>query len=274
MCDENFPEIADAIAGLAIDDVILDGEIVALDPHGRSSFQLLQGLDAGERPPLYFYAFDVLRLDGKSLLDTPLHERKATLEKLLKKAPAAIRYSASLEGGFPALMKQARQLGLEGLIAKRPDSSYEVGKRTGAWIKLKISHEQEFVIGGYTPPGGSRKYIGALIVGVYEGKKLVCTGKVGTGFNHDLLKSLHARFAKIARKECPFDNLPDKRERRYGQAITASVMKTCHWLKPELVAQLRFTEWTNDGRLRHPVFLGLREDKKATEVVPEKPARS
>lgn len=271
---ERFPEIADAIAELAIDDVILDGEIVALDKQGRSSFQSLQGLEDHERPPLYFYVFDILRLEGKSLLETPLHERKATLEKLLKKAPDAIRYSASLEGKFPALMKHARKLGLEGLIAKRPDSPYEAGKRTGAWIKLKISQEQEFVIGGYTPPGGSRKHLGALIVGVYEGKNLICTGKVGTGFNHELLKSLHARFAKIARKECPFENLPDKRERRFGQAITAAVMKKCHWVKPELVAQLRFTEWTNDGRLRHPVFLGLREDKKASEVIREKPVRT
>jgi bifunctional non-homologous end joining protein LigD len=270
---ERFPEIADAVAELDLEDIILDGEIVALDKEGRSSFQLLQGLDTGERPPLYYYVFDVLRLDAKSLLKEPLQTRKATLEALLKKAPDTIRYSASLEGDLPELMKRAQRLGLEGLIGKRPDSLYEVGRRSGAWIKLKISHEQEFVIGGYTPPGGSRKHIGALIVGVYDGKKLICTGKVGTGFNHAMLKSLHARFAKIARTECPFDNLPDKRERRYGQAITASVMKTCHWVKPIAVCQLQFTEWTNDGRLRHPVFLGLRDDKAATEVVREKPAR-
>ncbi|ATC64134.1 ATP-dependent DNA ligase [Nibricoccus aquaticus] len=271
---EKFPEIADAMAELAIDDAILDGEIVALNKKGLSSFQLLQGLEDGERPPLYFYVFDLLQLDGQSLLNQPLTERKAALEKLLRKPPAAIRYSASLTGKLPALMKRVQHLGLEGLIGKRPGSLYEPGKRSGAWIKLKISHEQEFVIGGYTPPAGSRKHLGALIVGVYENKKLICTGKVGTGFNHALLKSLHTRFAKIARKECPFDNLPDKRERRFGQAITASVMKKCHWVKPELVAQLRFTEWTNDGRLRHPVFLGLREDKKATDVVREKPART
>ncbi len=271
---DRFPEIAGAIAELAIDDIVLDGEIVALDKTGRSSFQLLQGLDTAERPPLYFYVFDILRHDGKSLLGTPLHERKALLEKLLKKAPGALRFSASLEGSFPALMKHAQKLGLEGLIAKRPDSLYEAGGRSGSWIKLKISHEQEFVIGGYTPPAGSRKHLGALIVGVYENKKLLCTGKVGTGFTHDSLKFLHTRFTKIARKDCPFENLPDKRERRFGQAITASVMKKCHWVKPELVAQLRFTEWTNDGRLRHPVFLGLRDDKKATDVVREEPARS
>ncbi|MGC4072020.1 MAG: non-homologous end-joining DNA ligase [Nibricoccus sp.] len=271
---EKFPEITDAVASLAIDDIILDGEIVALDAKGRSSFQLLQRIDEGERPPLYFYVFDVLRHDGQSLLHTPLTERKALLEKLLRKAPPAIRFSASLTGKLPALMKRAQHLGLEGLIGKRPDSLYESGKRSGAWIKLKLSHEQEFVIGGYTPPSGSRKHLGALIVGVYEGKKLICTGKVGTGFTHDSLKSLHARFSRITRKDCPFENLPDIRERRFGQAITAAVMKKCHWLKPELVCQLRFTEWTTDGRLRHPVFLGLRDDKKATDVDREKPARS
>jgi bifunctional non-homologous end joining protein LigD len=270
---ERFPEIADAVAELAIDDAILDGEIVALDSKGRSSFQRLQGIENGDRPPLHYYVFDLLQLDGKSLRDEPLTTRKARLETLLKNAPDAIRYSASLKGALPQLMQRAQKLGLEGLIGKHPDSLYEAGKRSGSWIKLKLSMEQEFVIGGYTPPGGSRKHLGALIVGVYEGKKLICTGKVGTGFNHALLKSLHTRFAKIAQKECPFDNLPDKRERRYGQAITASVMKTCHWVKPVTVCQLRFTEWTNDGRLRHPVFLGLREDKAATDVVREKPAR-
>jgi bifunctional non-homologous end joining protein LigD len=272
---ERFPEIADAIAELGGKDVILDGEIVALDEKGRSSFQLLQAVDTGERPPLYYYVFDLLKLDGKSLLKETLVERKARLEKLLaKNAPDAIRFSASLSGSVDELLKQAQRMGLEGLIGKRPDSTYEVGKRTGAWIKLKLSHEQEFVIGGYTPPGGSRHHFGALIVGVYEDGKLICTGKVGTGFNQELLASLHARFEKIATDKCPFENLPDKRERRYGQAITAAVMKTCHWVKPQLVCQLRFTEWTNDGRLRHPVFLGLREDKKATEVVREKPVHS
>lgn len=272
---ERFPEIADAVAELNVKDIVLDGEIVALDEKGRSSFQLLQAIDHGERPPLYYYVFDLLKLDGKSLLKESLTARKARLEKLLaKNPPPAIRFSASLSGSVEKLLKQAQRMGLEGLIGKRPDSPYETGKRTGTWIKLKLSHEQEFVIGGYTPPGGSRHHFGALIVGVYEKGKLICTGKVGTGFNQELLASLHQRFKKIATDRCPFENLPDKRERRYGQAITAAVMKTCHWVKPKLVCQLRFTEWTNDGRLRHPVFLGLREDKSASDVVREKPVRS
>jgi len=269
---DKFPEIVEAVSVLDVDDVILDGEIVALDDQGRSSFQLLQAHDLGtERPPLFFYVFDLLQLNGKKLQSLPLTERKAALEKLLAQdAPAALRYSASLGNEPDALLAQAKKLGLEGLIGKRPDSTYEPGKRSGAWIKLKLHREQEFVIGGYTPPGGSRTHFGALLVGVYEGKQLKFAGKVGTGFNAKLLRSLHAQFQKIASDTCPFVDLPDKRPGRYGAGVTAAEMRRCHWVKPTMVAQIKFTEWTNDDRLRHPVFLGLREDKPATEVVREK----
>ncbi len=268
---QKFPEIVDAVSAVDVRDVILDGEVVALDDKGRSSFQLLQAHDLGqERPPLFFYVFDLLQLNGKNLQSLPLTERKAALEKLLAKdAPAAIRYSASLGNEPDTLLAQAKKLGLEGLIGKRPESHYEPGKRTGAWVKLKLHHEQEFVIGGYTPPGGSRPHFGALLVGVYEGKQLKFAGKVGTGFNTKLLRSLHAQFQKIAADTCPFVDLPDKRAGRYGAGVTAAEMKRCHWVKPVLVAQIKFTEWTRDDRLRHPVFLGLREDKPATEVVRE-----
>lgn len=268
---QKFPEIVDAVAALDVSDVILDGEIVALDEKGRSSFQLLQAFDLGqERPPLFFYVFDLLQLNGKNLQSLPLTTRKAALEKLLAKdAPPAIRYSASLGNDPDTLLAQARKLGLEGLIGKRPDSLYEPGKRSGAWFKLKLHHEQEFVIGGYTPPGGSRSHFGALLVGVYDGKQLKFAGKVGTGFNAKLLRSLHAQFQKIATDTCPFVDLPDKRPGRYGAGVTAAEMRRCHWVKPTMVAQIKFTEWTRDDRLRHPVFLGLREDKPATEVVRE-----
>jgi bifunctional non-homologous end joining protein LigD len=271
---EKFPEVAAAVAALGVDDAIIDGEIVALDDQGRSSFQLLQAYELGDgRPPLHYYVFDLLRLDGESLVDRPLAERKARLETLLgRKAAGVIRYSASLGSDADALLRQARSLGLEGLIGKRTDSPYEIGRRSGAWIKLKLHHEQEFVIGGYTPPAGSRTHFGALLIGVREGKKLVFTAKVGTGFNHALLRSLHDRFRKLLRDDCPFDNLPETKTSRYGQTITASVMKTCRWLKPVLVCQVRFAEWTRDGSLRQPVFLGLREDKAATDVVREKAA--
>ncbi|MGB8353996.1 MAG: non-homologous end-joining DNA ligase [Chthoniobacteraceae bacterium] len=269
-----FPEVMKSIAALKVRDAIIDGEIVALDGKGRSSFQLLQAFEMGqERPPIFYYAFDLLQLDGKNLRGLPLTERRTKLEKLLAKPPGIIRYSASLGGDAKELLKQASKVGLEGLIGKREDSLYESGTRSGAWIKLKLQSEQEFVIGGYTPPGGSRKYFGALLIGVYEKGKLKFTGKVGTGFDHTLLKGLHAQFVKIATRECPFVNLPEKRKSRYGQNITASEMKKCHWLKPQLVCQVKFAEWTRDESLRQPVFLGLREDKDAEEVVREKASR-
>jgi bifunctional non-homologous end joining protein LigD len=267
-----FPEVAEAVAGLSAKEAVLDGEIVALDSKGRSSFQLLQAYDIGEeRPAIFFYVFDLLRLEGKDLRKEPLVKRKELLEKLLKKAPSVIRYSASLEGPVDKLLDEARRLGLEGLMAKRKDSVYEDGRRSGAWIKLKLHHEQEMVIGGYTPPQGSRQHFGSLLVG-YQGKSgLEFAGKVGTGFNEALLKSLHKRLESLSIPDCPFKNLPEKRAGRYSQGVTASEMKKCHWVKPSLVCQVKFSEWTRDEKLRQPVFLGLREDKNAGEVVREIP---
>ena len=188
-----FPEVKDSIAALDVQDAIIDGEIVALDEKGRSSFQLLQGFDMGqERPPIVFYAFDLLRLNGKDLQSLPIEERKAKLEELLKKPPGVIRYSVSFTKDIQELLDRARKLGLEGLIGKRSGSRYEAGKRTGAWIKIKLHQEQEFVIGGYTEPEGSRKHFGALLVGFYEGKKLKFAGRVGTGFSEKLLSTLYS----------------------------------------------------------------------------------
>jgi bifunctional non-homologous end joining protein LigD len=208
-------------------------------------------------------------LNGRDFQAEPLVDRKAELEKLLADQTGVIRFSASLGNDPDALLEQARKLGLEGLIGKRPQSVYEPGRRSGTWIKLKLHREQEFVIGGYTPPGGSRSHFGALLVGVHEGDRLVFAGKVGAGFNTKVLGSLHQRFQKIASDKCPFPDLPEDRGGRYGQRITAAEMRRCHWVKPVLVAQIKFAEWTRDHRLRQPVFLGLREDKAAKEVVRE-----
>jgi bifunctional non-homologous end joining protein LigD len=208
-------------------------------------------------------------LNGKDLRDQPVASRKAQLEKLLTPPPGVIRYSASLGGKVTDLLKQAHRLGLEGLIGKRENSIYESGQRSGAWIKLKLHREQEMVIGGYTEPAGSRKYFGAILVGYYQKHELRFAGKVGTGFNEALLKRLHAQFKMLSREDCPFVDLPEKRNGKYGQGITAAEMKRCHWLEPKLVCQIKFSEWTRDGKLRHPVFLGLREDKEAEEVVRE-----
>jgi bifunctional non-homologous end joining protein LigD len=265
-----FPEIMESIAALDAQDVVLDGEIVALDEKGRSSFQLLQAYDIGqERPAIFFYAFDILQLNGHDLKNLPLTERKSKLQNLLKNPPGVIRYSAPLGSDLEPLLKQARLFGLEGVIGKLAGSVYEPGRRSGSWIKLKLVLQQEFVIGGYTDPEGSRKYFGSVIVGFYEGDKLLFAGKVGTGFNDALLRRLYSQFKKIARASCPFANLPVPRGNKWGQGITASEMKDCHWVEPQLVCQVKFSEWTRDDRLRQPVFLGLREDKGAKEVVRE-----
>jgi len=266
-----FPEVIASISELDVQDAVIDGEIVALDDKGVSSFQLLQAFELGQkRPPIFYYAFDLLRLNGKDLCERPLRERKEMLKKLLKRPPGVIRFSASLGEDAEGLLRQAREIGLEGLIGKRKESLYEPGRRSGAWIKLKLQREQEFVIGGYTAPGGTRKHFGALLVGVHEGKGLKFVGKVGTGFDAALLRNLHSRFQKIRRDTCPFTNLPEERGGRYGQTVTAAEMKRCHWVEPNMVCQVRFSEWTREHKLRQPVFLGIREDKNAKDVVREK----
>jgi bifunctional non-homologous end joining protein LigD len=266
-----FPEVKDSIAALDVQDAIIDGEIVALDDKGRSSFQLLQAFDMGEkRPPIVFYAFDLLRLNGKDLRDLPIEERKAKLAELFTEPPAALRYSISFTKDIEELLEKARTLGFEGLIGKRSGSRYEAGKRSGAWIKIKLHLEQEFAIGGYTEPDGSRKYFGALLVGFYEGKNFKFAGRVGTGFSDKLLRSLFNDLQKIRVESCPFFNLPAPGRNRWDQGLTAAEMKRCHWVKPAMVCQVKFTEWTRDDRLRQPVFLGIRKDKNANEVVREK----
>ena len=162
-----------------------------------------------------------------------------------------------------------KRRGLEGIIGKQCNSVYEPGRRSGAWIKLKCVHEQEFVIGGYTPPQGARKYFGAILVGYYENKNLVFAGKVGTGFTAKSLSVLHKKFQKEARDDCPFVDLPSKQNGQWVMDITPSIMRKMRWVNPVFVCEIKFAEWTRDKKLRAPVFLGLREDKKPGEVVRE-----
>lgn len=267
---EKFPEIAGALSRLKGDDFIMDGEIVALDPQGRSSFQLLQAYELGqERPPLYFYVFDLLENAGKTLIGETLEKRKAQLKKLVPASGSLVRISAILGEEAAPLLTMAQQHGLEGLIGKRLGSPYEAGRRSGAWIKLKLLQAQEFVIGGYTEPTGTRAHLGALLVGFYKDGKLCYAGKVGTGFNTVNLADLREKLAPLTQDNCPFPDLPEERAGRFGQGITSAIMKRCHWVKPRLVAQVKFSEWTREGRLRQPVYLGLRPDKKAASVIRE-----
>ncbi len=267
-----FPEIVEAVRKLPVSNAILDGEVVALDAQGRSSFQLLQmsALPGEKRPPLCFYAFDLINLEGENLAGLPLVQRKKFLQTLIEPEHEPIRFSADIKGDPKKLLAEIRKRGLEGMIAKRLDSKYEAGLRTGAWVKIKIVSEQEFVIGGYTAPKGSRDHFGAILVGYYEKGKFVFASKVGSGFNQRLLALLHQQFQKLERDDCPFVNLPEKQTGRWGQGVTVAEMKRCKWVDPKLVAQIHFTEWTRDGHLRHPVFTGLREDKNPSEVVKEK----
>jgi len=213
----------------------------------------------------------VLNLEGRDLRGLKLQQRKELAEALLANAPEKIRFSGSIQADSAELMKAMQARGLEGLIAKRKDSKYETGRRSGAWVKFKWTNEQEFVIGGYTQPRGTRSHFGALLVGYYQGDELIFAAKVGTGFDQRLLTLLHQKFQKLIRSDCPFANLPEKTAAGRSQGLTAREMKLCTWLEPKLVCQVRFAEWTRDGHLRQPAFLGLREDKRPEEVVREKP---
>jgi bifunctional non-homologous end joining protein LigD len=268
----DYPEIAAALRRLRCRTAVLDGEIVALDAAGRSRFQLLQGRDLGERPPIRFYVFDLLHLDGAALPAEPFEARRAALERLLRGAPPPLLLSPLLAAAPAELLHAAWRQGLEGVVLKRRGSRYESGRRSGAWLKLKNVNEQEFVIGGFTPPRRSREHFGAILVGYHAADGLRYAGKVGTGFDAARLADLHARFRRLRRPRCPFVNLPLRTGGRFGAGMSAAVMRTVTWLRPRLVAQVRFAEWTQEGLLRQPVFLGLRADKPAAAVRREAPA--
>jgi len=267
-----YPEILPGLAALPCSDAVLDGEIVALDSLGRSSFQALQGRDRGERPPIVYFVFDLLRLNGRPLLAEPIEARRAALTRLLKKPGRFVQLSRWFEVEPGTLLAETRRNGLEGVVLKRRGSPYEPDRRSGAWLKVKNLNEQEFVIGGFTAPKHSRQHFGALLVGYHAGGNLVYAGKVGTGFDTGLLHSLHARFLGLKRRSCPFARRQSEGPSGIGPGVSPSVMRSATWLQPRLVAQVKFAEWTQDGLLRQPVFLGLRRDKTAQSVRRERAA--
>lgn len=270
MLGNNYPEVLEALSSLRAGQAVLDGEIVALDSLGRSDFQLLQSYLTHQepKPPLFYYVFDLLNLDARNLMHLPLSTRKDLAESLVKEVSQTIRFSPGIQAEREKLIREMKARGLEGILAKRVDSKYEPGRRSGAWVKYKWTHQQEFVIGGYTQPKGGRTHFGALLVGYYQGSNLLFAGKVGTGFDQTRLARLFRTFQGLRRAECPFANLPEKLPGA-GGGITASQMRRCTWLKPNLVCEVRFAEWTRDHHLRQPAFLGLRDDKDAGEVVRE-----
>ena len=246
-----FPEIARALQGLPDGDVVLDGEIVAFDRHGVSRFQLLQRRALGERVHPVFAIFDCLERAGVTLLRRPLAERRRVLEALgLPRRGVQMRARRLPPNGLTAY-RIAQKRGWEGIIAKDEASPYEPGRRSRSWLKVKCRKEAEFVIGGFTAPTGQRQYFGALLVGLFDGPALRFVGKVGTGFSRKALADLSARMRALRTDESPFRPAPRE----------ANVT----WVRPELVAQIAFAEWTADGKLRQPAFLGLRHDKKPSE---------
>jgi len=230
-------------------DFVVDGEIAAVKD-GRTSFSLLQQARR-MKVPIQFFIFDIISVDGKRVTKKPVLERKAVLKKALS-WHRPLRFVDHVVGDGEAYLQAACEEGLEGLIAKRITSSY-VGGRSKEWLKFKCSNEQEFVIGAYTDPQGSREGFGALLIGYYEDGELRYAGKVGTGFNASMLRSLLHEMKPLARGDSPFADKPPARQR-------------VHWLEPKLVAQVAFSEWTSDGRLRHPRFVGIRRDKDPLEV--------
>ncbi|MFG0284658.1 MAG: non-homologous end-joining DNA ligase [Phycisphaerales bacterium JB039] len=258
-----YPEIADALEAQQQQDFIVDGEVVAFERRVTSFSRLQHRMqiddpDEARRSPvaIYYYIFDLLHFEGHDCSALPLRDRKRLLRRALQFRDP-LRFTTHRNRQGEQFFRQACRRGWEGLIAKRADSAYVHG-RSRNWLKFKCINRQEFVIGGFTDPEGQRQGFGALIVGYYDDGDLVCAGKVGAGFDDDTLETLRRRMDARHRKTSPFD----RAELPRGEA---------HWVRPDLVGEVAFTEWTEDNRLRHPRFLGLRRDKAPEDVVREEP---
>jgi bifunctional non-homologous end joining protein LigD len=263
-----YPEVVRAGKKINSAQLVLDGEIVALDRQGRPSFQALQrrGEDPGHL--IVYYVFDVLHCNGRDLTSWPLTKRRALLLKCFV-PDETLRLSLELPGQAADVVEAVQAAGLEGVIAKRRDSLYRPGERSADWVKFKLQRQQEFVVGGFR--GNGSDGVDALIVGYYEAKQLRFAGKVRAGMVPHVRRELYKTLAPLHASKCPFVNLPDAKRSRWGGGVTADEMKEIQWLRPRLVAQIRFQEWTADARLRASSFLGVREDKSAKDVRRESP---
>jgi len=251
---QRFDYIAHALKSLP-DETVIDGELVALDEQGHPSFNLLQNFRSAASHITY-YAFDVLIHNGKSVMELPLSERRVILEEVLQ--PTAHNGLSHVSSRAPEMVQFVRTHRLEGVIAKRANSRYQPGKRTGLWTKTRINLAQEFVIGGYIP---SHLGIDSIAVGFYKGKDLHFAARVRAGFVPATRSQVFDTLKHLKRARCPFVNLPEKTEGRWGEGFTAEKMKEAAWLKPEAVALIEFLEWTRADQLRHAKFISLRDDK-------------
>jgi DNA ligase D-like protein (predicted ligase) len=259
--NRKFGYIAEALEDLP-DGTVVDGELVALGVDGYADFNMLQNFKSAEQH-IHYYAFDVLMHKGKSLIGQSLAERRALIAKIL---PQNEHVTISAVGtSAPQMLKFVKQHGLEGVIAKRADSVYEPGKRSGLWSKYRVNFDQEFVVGGYTPGNP----FDALIVGYYRGKDLMFAARVRAGFVPATRREVFAKIKGLKISRCPFVNLPESEPGRWGQGLTAEKMKACIWVKPEVVVRIDFAEWTGGGKLRHTKFFALRDDKDPNKVVRE-----
>jgi DNA ligase D-like protein (predicted ligase) len=257
-----YPAIVAALASLP-DETVLDGELVALDDSGRPSFNALQN-SGSAGAPIFYYVFDVLILGGRNLMSKRLSMRRDLLQhQVFSKLGDPVRQCTQLNAGLSEVIEAVRNRGLEGLVAKRLDSEYEPSRRSGAWRKMRINQGQEFVIGGYTPSG---KNFDALIFGYYEASQFRYVARTRNGFTPSLRAQLYQRFRGLEVPECPFVNLPEARSGRWGQGLTAVKMKECRWLKPALVGQFDYLEWTPDIHLRHARFIALVDDRNPRTV--------
>ena len=259
-----FPTLAEAFANLP-DETIVDGEIVAIDESGRPSFSRLQNFSVNA-DAITFYAFDMPMWKGQDLRAQGLDKRRELLRtKAMPKLPA-IHFSEGFAADAERMISAVRSQGLEGIVAKRRDSLYESGSRNGAWVKMRISGGQEFVIGGYTP---SLTNFDAVLVGYFERNKLMFAARVRNGFVPALRATVFRKFKGLESRKCPFANLPESVKGRWGEGLTAADMEKCVWLKPKLVAAIEYAEWTPANHLRHSRFVALREDKDPRQVVRE-----
>ena len=259
---DKFPSVVKTLKTLKVQSAILDCEVVAMDSSGRSSFQMLQqAIHKTAGKGLVLEAFDLIYFQGFSLTRTPLVERKRALEELVAtvRGDRVLRYSDHVEGNGPKFLKQACDFGIEGIVSKLANSLYE-STRSHSWQKIKCLKRQEFVIAGYTLSDKGLPF-SSLVLGVYDKGKLIYSGRVGTGFSNKLRADLKKTLDRIARSTRPFAEIPKDPDLR--RAV---------WVEPKLVGEVEFSEWTNDNVIRHPSFQGMREDKKATEVIRENPA--